>query len=455
MRELFSPEAEHGLIGAIFRAPDLAEQIIDAVDTADFSDFANAALFQAIKDTQDAGHPIDVVTVSNVRAYLPNDDSLLAYAAEIAQNVTSVTNWKTYAQILKERAALRRVVEVADVIRDSASSDLPLADVIARAQQATADLRDLGGEEADYLPVSHYVLQAAETVNDRAQGRIPLWASTGLVNLDELMRGIRPKKVTIIGGLPASGKTTLALQIAQYNAVQKKAPWLVFSLEMPGEELGIRTIASLGGIQLRKLEDPKHMADDDWARMQGAAAMTADAPLYINQNPYLTASRIRAIARKFKREHGLAGVVVDYITLVRSEGQARSRSEEVGAISKAFLRLAKELDIPVIPIAQLNRESVKRAGKKPQSSDLRDSGEIEADASCILMVHRDNDTDEGKNGVTEILMTKCRHAPVGSCLLQQQGEFGRFADFKGNPLPSDDEVAAGRTYAQRFSGRGA
>lgn len=454
MRDLYSLEAEYGVIGAVFCDPSLSDLILDSVDVADFSDLSNAALFQAMRDTRDAGQPIDVVTVHNVKQSLPDGESMLAYAADIARNVPSAANWATYARTVKERATLRRVVEVADVIREAASSNLPLADVIAQAQQATADLRDLDGEEADYLPVSHYVLQAAEAVNDRLQGNIPLWPATGLANLDELVRGIRPKKVTIIAGLPASGKTTLALQIAQFNAVQKKQPWLVFSLEMPGEELGIRTIASLGGIQLRKLEEPKHMDDGDWASVESAAAQTRSAPLYINENPSLTASRIRAIARKCQRDHGLAGVVVDYLGLIQPEGKSRSRAEEVGASSKAMLRLSKELGIPVILLAQLNRESTKRKGNKPQSSDLRDSGEIEADASCILMVHRDAETDEGRNGLTEILMTKCRHARVGSCVLQQQGEFGRFADFKGNKLPSDEEVEMSRPSSGGRYGQG-
>lgn len=450
-RELFSLEAEHAVLGIAMQFPEHFDEITSRVSSGDFSDLENAALYQCIVDTHAAGMAVDAVTVGIEHPHLPSGDSTLAYAGTIAKNTPSAANLQTYLRVLLERSALRRVVEVAEIIRDSARVDKPVAEIIAMAQQATADLRDLEGDAPDYEPVSHYVLAAVNTVDDKRNGRAPTWQTTGLAHLDELMRGLRPKKVTVIAGLPGSGKTTLGLQIAQHNAVQVGKPWLVFSLEMPGEELGVRTIASLGGVHLRKLDDPHKLQDDDWARMSGVAAKVKGAPLFINDDPGLTPSRIRSIARKCQREHGLAGVVVDYLGLIKSDSRGRSRSEEVGQISKALLRLAKELDIPVIELAQLNRDATKRVGKKPQSSDLRDSGEIEADASCILMVHRDMDTEEGQNGVTQILMTKCRHARVGECLLQQQGEFGRFVDFKGS-LPSDEEVEMGRSFANRFAG---
>lgn len=449
-RELFSIEAEHAVLGIAMQFPAHFDDITTQISSRDFSDLENAALYQYIVDTHAAGMAVDAVTVGIEHPHLPSGESTLAYAGTIAMSTPSAANLRTYMRVLLERSALRQVVEVAQVISDSAREDKPVAEIIAMAQQATADLRDLEGETPDYEPVSHYVLAAVNTIDDKRAGRAPTWQTTGLEELDILMQGLRPKKVTVVAGLPGSGKTTLGLQIAQHNAVQAGKPWLVFSLEMPGEELGVRTIASLGGVNLRKLDDPGKLSEDDWARMGGVAARVKNAPLYISDDPGLTPSRIRSIARKCQREHGLAGVVVDYLGLIKSDSRGRSRSEEVGQISKALLRLAKELNIPVIELAQLNRDSTKRVGKKPQSSDLRDSGEIEADASTILMVHRDMDTEEGQNGVTQILMTKCRHARVGECLLQQEGQFGRFVGFKGS-LPSDEEVEMGRSFATRFA----
>lgn len=457
MRELFSDEAEHGVLGAVIHAsllgdPGLVEDILGQMTSADFYRADNAALFEIMLSCREQGMPIDPVTVSALQRSLPSGESTTAYAVELARNVPSVANWKAYAKHVKEWGVIRHIIGIAGQAENMIQAGEPTAGVIAAAQQAMADLRDLDGETKGFKRLDDWMGAAAQLVDDKFNGNAPAWPATGLEKLDELVQGIRPKKVTVIAGLPGSGKTTLALQIAQHNAVKERKPWLVFSIEMPGEELGLRAIASLGGVSLHRLDNPAKMQDDDWARMVGAVAQAQSAPLFVCDDPVQTPSSIRATARQCLREHGLAGIVVDYLTLVRGDRAGRSRSEEVGKISKALLQLAKEMAIPVIELAQLNRESTKRVGKKPQSSDLRDSGEIEADASCILMVHRDMDTEEGQNGLTEILMTKCRHARVGSCIVQQEGQYGRFATFAGS-LPSDDEVEAGRgSYAQRYKG---
>lgn len=442
-RELFSLEAEHSLLGALMLDPSLFDAITGKVTSNDFSDIDNAFLFQAIVDCQASGQPIDPVTVGVFRPNTPSGDSTIHFAGMIAKNVPSAANWSAYAKVVRERAVLRKLVETADAVRDMASEDKSLADIIAGAQQAMADLRDLEDGEPDYKRLDQVMQKNIDTVDAKFNKTMNFGLSTGLVDLDKMLRGIRPRTLTVIAGLPGSGKTTLGLQIAQNVAVSGQGVGLVFSLEMPEEELSQRAIASLGAVDIGRL-DSGEMQDEDWPRMVSAINQAKDKPLFISDRPGMTVSRIRSIARQVQKEHGLDIVMVDYLGLIPSEGNGRSRSEEVGRITKAMLRLSKELNITVILLAQLNRDSTKRVGKKPQSSDLRDSGEIEADANAIIMVHRDMDTEEGQNGVTELLLTKCRHAPVGSCLVQQQGQYSRFVNFAGCRELSQEEVEMGR-----------
>ncbi|WP_425318299.1 replicative DNA helicase [Pseudomonas nitroreducens] len=460
-RDLHSVEAEHGVLGALLigaaqNDQALVDQIVEQLKPADFYFDDNAVLFQTIADLHAEGVPVDPVTVAQVRPTLPSEAKTLEYAFSIHRNVPSTANWKAYCRHLRERSTLRRQVEIGRLIESLATEDRPLAEIIAKAQEAMADLRDLDDDVPAYRRLDEVVLKVADQLDDGLNDRLPKFQDTGLADLDKLMRGIRPKKVTVIAGLPGSGKTTLALQIAQHNAVKRGKPWLVFSLEMPEEELGIRAIASLGGIDLKRLDEPKELDGEDWQRVGLAAKQAKDAPLFICDDPTVTPSRMRAISRRVMREHGLAGIVVDYLGLVPPDAKGRTRSDEVGAVSKALVRLAKELDVPVIELSQLNRESTKRTGKakRPQASDMRDSGEIEADASCILIVHRDMDSEEGQNGITEILMPKNRNAPPGMCIVQQQGQYGRFVNLCGYREPSQEEVEMGRSFASQCGCKG-
>lgn len=443
-RELYSVEAEWGVLGAMMLDPNLFDAISGKVVAADFYEIENAALYQAILDCHAAGEPIDPVTVGVFRPELPSGDSTIAYAGQVASSTYSTANWEAYAKTVRERAVLRRLVEAANAVTDMATEEKPLAEIIASAQQAMADLRDLEDGEADYKRIDEILMKNVDTTDAKFNGKQDLGYSTGLPDLDKLTRRIRPRTVTVVAGLPGSGKTTLGLQIVQNIAMTGAGVGLVFSMEMPEQELGQRVIASLGSVDIARLDSGVDMQDGDWTGMTAAIAKAKDKPLYICDQPGLTPARVRSIARQVQRAHGLDIVMVDYLGLMQGDSKGRSRTEEVGKISKAMLNLSKELGIPVILLSQLNRDSTKRVGKKPVSADLRDSGEIEADAHCILMVHRDMDTEAGQNGVTEILMTKCRHAPVGSCLLQQQGQFARFVSFAGSREVSQEEVEMGR-----------
>lgn len=450
-RELYSDEAEHALLGALMLDGELFDSITASVTTADFHDPENAALFQVMTELHATGEPVDPVTLHNFKPVLPSGGTTIAYAAELAKNTPSTANWKAYARTVNERAVLRRLVDAADAVRDSASENRPVAEIIASAQQAMADLRDLDTGEPDYKRMDEMVARNIDIIDAKYNGSVQSGLSTGLVELDKLVRGLRKKTVTIVAGLPGSGKTTLGLQIAQHIACNCLGVGMVFSLEMPEEELANRALASLGSIDLQLLDNGK-LEDDDWPRLTSAVNKIMDKPLYLSDKSGLTVPRIRSICRQVKRKHGLDVVVIDYIGLIGSDGKAFNRTSELGKISTGIVNIAKELDVPVILLAQLNRDSTKRPGKKPIASDLRDSGQIEADAHCIILVHRDMDEEQGQNGATELIMPKCRHAPVGSCVVQQQGRFARFVDFAGRE-PTQEEVEINRPFSEQYRGR--
>lgn len=450
-RELYSDEAEHALLGSLMLDGELFDSITAAVTTADFHDPENAAPFQVMLELHATGAPVDPVTLHDFKPVLPSGGTTIAYAGELARNTPSTANWKAYARTVAERAVLRRLVEAADAVRDSANENRPVAEIIASAQQAMADLRDLDTGEPDYKRMDEVVTRNIDIIDAKYNGSVQSGLSTGLADLDKLVRGLRKKTVTIVAGLPGSGKTTLGLQIAQHISCTGLGVGMVFSLEMPEEELANRALASLGSIDLQVLDNGK-LEDDDWPRLTSAVNKIMDKPLYVSDKSGLTVPRIRSICRQVKRKHGLDVVVIDYIGLIGSDGKAFNRTSELGKISTGIVNIAKELDVPVILLAQLNRDSTKRPGKKPIASDLRDSGQIEADAHCIILVHRDMDSEEGQNGATELLMPKCRHAPVGSCIVQQQGKFARFVNFAGRE-PTQEEVEISRPFASQYKGR--
>lgn len=457
--ELYSLEAEHGVLGAIMLSSlqgdlQVVEQALDAVTDQDFAFDNNVALLRALREAYNQGMPLDPVTVGIVSRLLPDGELTMTYAAEITRDVPSAANWKAYAEHLRKLAVLRQVVDAGRAVQAAATAGGTLAEIVARAQQAVADLRDIDGTEPDVVRIGELLPAEVDRIDAGFNGQIVPKLSTGLSALDELLGGgLRKKSMVVIAGRPGSGKTTLGLQIAQNVAVSGSGVSLVFSLEMTKEELVQRSLASVGGVPLPRLDDASKMQDEDWPKLTNSVNRLVNAPLYLCDRSSLSVARIRSEARKVQRQHGLAALVVDYIGLIAGEGA--NRTERIAAISTALKNLAKELDIPLLVLAQLNRESTKRAGaaKKPQASELRDSGQIEQDADMVVLVHRDMDTDAGRAGVTELILDKGRQAKLGSCHVQQEGQFARFTDLFTRDF-SQDEVEMGRPYRGRQYPRG-
>lgn len=452
MARLHSSEAEFALIGAMIHEPGLIDDA--KVDTVDFYQADCAELFELLQAMRQKGRSIDVVTLSDARPHLEDGRSTLAVAAHIASNTPSAANFSEYARIVKQRAVARRVIAAAQAMTERLKSGDPLDEVLAQGQQAWVALEAEGLDaRRRYRFVRDILPEAIDGIDRRFNRQVTLGFDTGLPSLDRFIPALCPGHMVVVAGAPGSGKTTLGLGIAERVALTAGKTSLVFSLEMSDVELTNRSLSSVGSVQLKHITEGHSMADSDWPGLTAAVNRLNGAPLIFCDDATLTMRDIRQICRTVKREHGLGAVTVDYIGLINGESKSASRYEQVTDISKALKRLAKELGVPVMVLAQLNRGPTNRANKRPTKSDLRDSGQIEADADVVLLVHRDPDTDEGQSGVTELIVDKNRHGETGFCRVQHQGAYHRFAELVGYQ-PSNEEVEMGRSFANRHRTRG-
>lgn len=432
-RPLVSPEAEFGVIGALMHKPELVESIGALVSPADFYNTDCGELYAMILAARSSGRPVDSVSLSDIRNELSSGELTIVFASEIMRNVPSASNGPEYARIVVERSKARKIADIGQSIINMASHARPLAGIIADAQEAVLGLNS-EDDEPDVITLREALGPVVDEMDARFNGEGINGLSTGLKDLDELLQGLRGSHVIIIAGRPGTGKTTLGLGIAEKVTIVDGKSALVFSLEMSAKELSKRSLASSSAVTLGNIDTGQAMASGEQiARITGAVSKMRSADLRICQKGGLPLSRIRNIARFQHKAKPLDLIVIDYIGLIAPEAGSRqqNRNLELGAISRGIKGMAKELNVPVIVLAQLNRSIETRSSKKPQMSDLRDSGEIEQDADIIMIAHRDAESDLGRSGVTELDVVKHRHASVGDCKLQHQGEFARFVNYAG------------------------
>lgn len=433
MIELFSLEAEHGVIGAMLRYPHLIDVLSDDLSATDFYWQENEELYRLIVTLHDEGTPVDVITLSDRRAMLCGEIRTLPYAAEIYSNTPSAANAKEYARIVRERSLGRSIVQAGDRVADIAREQIPIEDKIAQAQAVVMALDGKGGDLECQLVrdilVSH--LDVMQARNDR-QGQLD-GLSTGIPDLDKSLQGLKPGQMVVLGGRPAMGKTTLAMNLAEDVAINQKRPVLVVSLEMSKGQLMDRLLAAVGRIPLGKIKDGS-AANDHSTQLGLAALKLKDAPLIVTDIPGMTIPRIRSIARRQKHKHGDMGlIVIDYLGLI--EGDGSNRVEAVSAMSRQIKLMAREMGCPVLVLAQLNRGCEARPDKRPVLSDLRESGAIEQDADIVLFVYRDEVYHPGTQdkGIAEILIRKHRDGEVGMVPTAFNGAMSRFLTLAHRP----------------------
>jgi replicative DNA helicase len=430
-RELYSQEAEQGVIGALMINPDLCEEIGAVLSGSCFADLDLACLYGLSLQCHSKGVKPDCITLSELSPSLPSGESTIYLAGMIQQGVTSAANGMTYARIVQERNQARQLHAIGERICEIACTNGRISDQIASARQMLMDLA-FEDEEPDVSSYAEALGPVFDDMEARLDGREEIGLSFGLPDLDKILKGLRPGNLVIVAGKPGTGKTVMGTGLCDKIAVRDGRSALIFSLEMPKKELALRTLASLSGVSKNDLESGQAIRNprsEEAMKVQCAVDKMARADVRICDKPALTFSRICSIARFQHRAKKLDAIVIDYLTLIASDPGSRfqTRSAEIGSFTRGFKALAKELGIPVIILAQFNRAMDGRGvNARPQMSDLRDSGEIEQDADIIMLAYRDDKSPHGEKGLTEWDIPKVRHAAPGFCLLQFQGQYQRF-----------------------------
>lgn len=427
-RPLVALEAEQGVLGALMHNPELCETVGAFLAPADFSRADYSTLYTLILGCHSKKQRPDSITLSEIRPELPSGDLTIVAASEIMRDVPSAANGVHYAKIVVERARARALYTAGERLMELAQQRGRIPEQIAQAQGIVFDL-SAQDESPDVVTLREAMVPVFDEMEIRWKGPQSVGLKFNLPDLDAVVQGLRPGNLAIIAGRPGTGKTVLGVGLADEIAVRKGGSALVFSLEMSQAELAKRSLAALSSVSQNLIDSGKALDDGDAiTRMTAAVAKVADADVRICDKGALTFSRIASIARFEHRARKLSVIVIDYLGLIAPEPNSKhqNRNQELGAISRGLKALAKELGIPIVALAQLNRSIETRADAKPKMSDLRDSGEIEQDADVIIMAHRDMNSVQGQNGITELDVVKCRHAKPGFCLLQFQGEFARF-----------------------------
>ncbi|KTD69730.1 replicative DNA helicase [Legionella santicrucis] len=431
-----SVEAEQSIIGGLMLDNQVWDKISHKLCETDFYRTEHRILFRAISALAKKDQPFDVVTLLDaLTSHNELDDAGgEAYLFELANNTPSVANISAYAEIVREKSVQRQLIAVATEIADSAYNpggrevpellDLAETKVFAIGEQTGGD----GGPEN----IKSILVRAVEKIDALYHsGDAITGLATGLSDLDEMTSGLQPSDLVIVAGRPSMGKTTLVMNMAEHAAIKSGKPVLVFSMEMPADSLAMRMMSSLGRIDQHKIRTGK-LDDDDWPRVTSAVHMLSEAPLFIDDTPALSPGEMRARARRLAKEHGSLGlIVVDYLQLMKVPGfSADNRTAEISEISRSLKSLAKELQVPVIALSQLNRSLEQRADKRPVMSDLRESGAIEQDADLICFIYRDEVyyEDSPDKGTAEIIVAKQRNGPIGKVRVAFIGKYTRFED---------------------------
>ncbi len=431
-------EAEQAVLGTILIQDKALIKVIDLLQPGDFYRDAHKTIYAAMMALFDKHEPHDLITVTG----LLSDQNKLedvggaAYLASLTDIIPFTGTLVHHARIIRKKSILRRLIQTsAEVVARCYDAQDDIDTLVDEAEKTIFEIAHSKKGEG-FQPMSSVVPKAFDRINRLFDKQEHITGvATGYDELDRMTAGLQPAEMIILAARPSMGKTALAMNIVQHAAMIDKVPVAVFSLEMSVESLALRMLCSLGPIDSQRVRTGR-LLDSDWPKLTRATGMLSEAPIYIDDTPGLTVLEMRAKARRLKSEQDLGLIVVDYLQLMQGKSTAENRAQEISDISRSLKAMAKELNVPVLALSQLNRSLESRTDKRPQLADLRESGAIEQDADVIMFIYRDEvyNRDSPDKGTAEIIIGKQRNGPIGECKLAFVQNYTRFADLADRSL---------------------
>ena len=428
-----SIEAEQSVIGSMLMDRDAIVEVADILTKDDFYYSQYGLIFAAMVELYNEGKPVDLVTVSNKLKEMgaPENVSSMDYIGETVAVVDYSGRAKSYAEIVQDKAILRQMIRFTEeTTQECYSGRTKVTDILDRSEKAIFDISQHKSSSTDFVPMKDVALQVLDTIEQNARRKSKVTGvATGFIDLDEKLSGLHGSELILIAARPAMGKTAFALNIAQHAAMKGGVPTAIFSLEMSKEQLATRLIAMDSMVDSQSIRTGQIM-DGDWDKLIDSTHRVGSTPMFIDDTPGITVSELRSKCRKLKQTQNLGLIVIDYLQLMNGSGKKESRQQEISEISRSLKKLARELDVPVIALSQLNRAADAREDHKPVMSDLRESGAIEQDADVIMFIYRDDyyNKESEKPGIAEIIIAKQRNGSTGPIELVWLGKYTKFAN---------------------------
>ncbi len=432
-KQPYNLEAEQAVIGSMLMDRDAIAEVADIVNRDDFYRPEYGLLFDAMVSLYSEGKKVDVLTVSEKLKSMgaPESVSSMEYIGEIIAVVPTSVHAKQYAEIVQDKSTLRKVIQFSERTMEACySGKQEVADLLEESEKALFDIVQKRNSGDEFVPMQDIVLNVLDTIEASAKrGSKITGVPTGFIDLDEKLTGLHGSELILIAARPAMGKTAFALNIAQYAAMKAEVPCVIFSLEMSKEQLATRLIAMDSMVDSQAIRTGQ-LVDSDWDKLLDSTYRVGTTKMFIDDTPGITIAELRSKCRKLKQTQDIGLIIIDYLQLMNGSKRSESRQQEISEISRSLKKLARELNVPVIALSQLNRAVDSREDHKPVMSDLRESGAIEQDADVIMFIYRDDyyNKESTKPGIADIIVAKQRNGSTGPVELVWMGHYTKFAN---------------------------